>query len=173
MRRDKREYACETVQISSTGIVITCDVRLEIGEPIVAFFDLLGAVQGRVGRKVPGGYVLELETTDRRRAKLEAQVQEWAARLAFNAQKLRRHRRLTLKLNLDVDLGKGPVIVRCLNISVSGALLEMATWPPIGSTITVAGRPAKIVRHDARGIGVEFETQMPSLDWAEAAAASS
>ena len=170
MRQDKKEYACETVQIAAGGVVITADVRLEVGEPIVACFDLLGAVCGHIKRKVPGGYVLEFETTPRRRAKLDSLVQGLVARLAWNGQRLRRHRRLTLKLNLDVNLGGGPTTVRCLNISLSGALLETLQQTPVGTLITVADHPARVVRHDPRGLGVQFEPHLPSLDWAIKAA---
>jgi hypothetical protein len=47
MRADKQEYDCETVEVALGGLVITSDVRLEMGEPLIANFDLLGSVVGR------------------------------------------------------------------------------------------------------------------------------
>lgn len=166
MRRNKTEYACETLEVSNSGVVIVSDVRLEIGETVIAYLDLLGGVEAKVSRKVAGGYVLTINTTPRRRSKIASQVDELMVRLAGPGSRLRRHRRVVSNLSLNVDLGCGPSLVRCLNISVSGALLEHEHCPPIGLDVVVGGRKARVVRHEPRGFAVAFDEPLASLDQA-------
>lgn len=163
MRADKQEYDCETVEVALGGLVITSDVRLEMGEPLIANFDLLGSVVGRILRKVAGGYVLVLETTPKREDKLAKQLAELTKRLTTPDAQLRRHRRAPVNGIVDVDLGSGPVAFRCLNVSVSGALIQCEERPEVGTAVSFGGLPATVVRHDARGIAVTFGEHQPSL----------
>jgi len=169
MRRDKKEHVCETLEVSAGGVVIATDVRLEIGEPVVAYFDLLGGVAGRVVRKVAGGYVIAVDASPRRRAKLVAQVQDISARLNDPSQRLRRHRRVATNMCLEADVGDGPILVRCLNISVSGALIECMgdQLPEVDQAILVGGRHARVIRHELRGYAVAFDVPLASLGFAE------
>jgi hypothetical protein len=163
MRADKQEYDCETVEVALGGLVITADIRLEVGEPLIANFDLLGSVVGRILRKVAGGYVLVLETTPKREQKLAQQIAELSRRLTEPDGLLRRHRRAPVNGIVDVDFGGKSVSHRCLNISVSGALLASDDLPDLGVAVSFGGVPAKVVRHDLRGFAVAFDTLQPSL----------
>ncbi|MFZ4805946.1 MAG: PilZ domain-containing protein [Hyphomicrobiaceae bacterium] len=167
MRADKREYNCQTLELAVGGLVLATDCRLEIGESVVVYLDLLGGVDGRVSRKVAGGYVIAINATPRRRARLTAQIQELAARLALAGQHIRRNRRLMVSLGLEIDDGSGrPSIQRCLNISVTGALIEATEPPPIGTAIRIGGRGARVVRHEVRGYAITFDEPVATLDWA-------
>ncbi len=163
MRTDKQEYDCETLEVALGGLIITADVRLEVGEPLIANFDLLGSVVGRILRKVAGGYVLVLETTPKREKKLAQQLAEVTNRLTTPDAQLRRHRRAPVNGIVDVDLGSGPVAFRCLNVSVSGALIQCEERPEVGTPVSFGGLPATVVRHDVRGIAVNFGEDQPSL----------
>jgi len=43
-----------------------------------------------------------------------------------------------------------------LDVSISGASIQMEMRPVIGARLVVGRLPAKVVRHHDRGIGVEF-----------------
>jgi len=163
MRADKQEYDCETVEVALGGLVITADIRLEVGEPLIANFDLLGSVVGRILRKVAGGYVLVLDTTPKREQKLAQQIAELSRRLTEQDGRLRRHRRAPVNGMVDIDFGGKSVSYRCLNVSVSGALLECDDLPDLGVSVSFSGVPAKVVRHDIRGFAVAFDELQPSL----------
>lgn len=164
MRANKQEYSCETLEVATGGVVIATPVRLEIGEKVVAYLDLLGGLEAKVARKVVGGYVLSLIATPARKVRLAAQVRELEARLAAPGQQMRRHQRVLTNLCLDLEWRGARKLYRCLNISASGALIESEHLLPIGAEVAVGGLQAHVVRHEPRGFAVEFEEPLGSLD---------
>ena len=63
-----------------------------------------------------------------------------------------------------MTLAEGVTIaVQLLDVSMSGASIATTARPPIGLEVTIGKLQARVMRHHAEGIGVEFiDTQNPT-----------
>ncbi len=140
-------------------------VTVELGERIVAYFDVLGGVEGQVVRNFEGGFALEFTATRHRREKLAAQL-TWL----INANKVpgleqRRHERVIPKNAAStLKIGEAePVPVQVLDVSISGASVAIKNPPPVGTDVVLGKLRGRIVRHHDQGVGIEFlDIQAPT-----------
>jgi hypothetical protein len=158
MLSNKREYPCKLVDISVTGIAVNTSVDVGLGERIVAYFDHLGGLEGRVSRIFHGGFGVELIATDHKREKLASQIEWLAKRHELGDTQYRRHERISLgakttTLKLDEDIS---IQVNVIDVSMSGASVQTEARPKIGSEVMVGKLRAKVVRHHPEGLGLEF-----------------
>ena len=161
MRPDKQEFQCKLVDISVGGAAIHAQAEVDVGERIVATFDNIGAIEGYVVRTFAGGFAIELQATQYKRDKLAAQITWLMNRHELGeAAEVRRHERIAIantKSQATLKLDEGVVIpVNILDFSMSGASIATSARPPLGQEVTVGKIKAKVVRHHAEGIGVEF-----------------
>ena len=73
-RGRRREYACRTLNMSSSAIALAVPVMGNPGERVLAHIDDLGKLKGTVGRPLAGGFILDLTATDDERANLSAKI---------------------------------------------------------------------------------------------------
>jgi hypothetical protein len=156
----KQEFTCRLMDISVGGASLMCDTPPQIGEMVVVQFEEIGGLEGTVARAVPGGFAVQFSATHRRRQKLAAQITWLLNRHELAAADQRRpgHDRIALSpkpARLELQDGKA-LECNVIDVSISGASVEMAERPPIGSTLVLGRYPVKVVRHHSRGIGVEF-----------------
>jgi len=165
MRQNKEEHACRLKDISCGGAAVTTPVTVEPGERIVAYFEQIGGLEGIVVRVFDGGFAMELSVTQHKREKLAAQLASLSSRNGTNTHHQRRHPRYaadnTTTLRLDEDIS---IQVRVLDVSVSGASVETEARPMLGSEVVLGKLRAKVVRHHAEGLGLEFiDMQNPDV----------
>jgi hypothetical protein len=158
MRANKQEYPCKLIDISVGGVAMNSPVELEVGERIVTYFDHLGGLEGRVVRVFPGGFAIELTATQHKREKLAAQITWLMNRNDLDAASERRHERFATPNKLSsLNLGGGVALpAKILNLSVSGASVATDARPAIGTEVVIGRLRARVARHHAEGIGVEF-----------------
>lgn len=161
MRANKHEYACKLVDISVGGAAIHTPVEVEAGERIVATFDHIGAIEGRVVRIFVAGFGIELNATQYKRDKLAAQITWLMNRHELgDAAEVRRHERIAIansKQQTTLKLDEGVVVpVNILDFSMSGASIATNARPPLGKEVQVGKLKARVVRYHDEGIGVEF-----------------
>lgn len=70
MLPDKREYPCETIDISPDGLLLNAGICPYRGQRIIAYLEALGRVEGVVIRVVRSGFAMNIMATSRRREKL-------------------------------------------------------------------------------------------------------
>ncbi len=161
MREDKQEYTCRLNDISLGGASAFSDIIPNENERIVAQFEEIGVLEGHVVRRFSDGFAMEFTATHRRRQKLAAQLTWLLNRHELDAADQRRpgHDRIALiPKPVSIKMPDGNVYERnVLDVSISGASIQMELRPTIGSHIVVGRLPAKVVRHHDRGIGVEFQ----------------
>lgn len=157
MRQNKEDYPCRLKDISCSGAAIVTSVPVEVGERIVAYFEKIGGLEGNVVRTFGGGFAIELSVTQYKREKLAAQLEALSGRNGAAAAQQRRHPRYsadnTTTLRLDDDIS---IPVRVVDVSVSGAFVETEARPMIGSEVVLGKLRAKVVRHHADGLGLQF-----------------
>jgi PilZ domain len=158
MRETKQEYPCKLIDVSVGGAAMNAPTDVEIGERIVAYFDHLGGVEGKVVRVFEGGFAIELKATPYKREKLAAQITWLANRSQIDGLSERRHERFAAESKpSSLTLSGGAAVpVRIIDVSISGASVAIDTRPPIGSEVVLGRLRAKVVRHHAEGIGLEF-----------------
>ena len=160
MRASKNEYPCRLIDISVGGAAISSPVEVEPNEPIVAYFDHLGGLEGHVVRIMDESFAIEFNATVRKRQKLATQLTWLLNQELAETADLRRegHDRIKLQQQkLTINYGDGRVEeCNALDVSISGASIESTTKPLIGTQITVGKLRAEVKRHHSKGFGVAF-----------------
>ena len=158
MRANRQEYPAKLVDISVGGAAMMAGVEVDPGEHIVAYFDHIGGIEGRVARTFEGGFAIAISASQHKREKLAAQLTWLINRHEFPDHLERRHERhaldsLTASLRVGADV-VAPASVR--NVSISGALLTTEARPAIGTEAMLGKLRCRVVRHHADGVAVEF-----------------
>lgn len=158
MRENKQEFPCKLHDISVAGAAIMSPADPEIGERIVGYFDHIGGIEGVVARVFEGGFAIDLRATAHKREKLAQQLAWLTTRGSNHGATQRRHDRFavpskTATLQLEEGIA---VAVRVIDVSISGAAVETEARPAIGTEVILGKLRARVVRHHAQGLGLEF-----------------
>ena len=94
MRENKEEHPCKLVDVSAGGAAVMSPVTVPLGERVVAYFDHIGGIEGKVARVFEGGFAFKINATKHKREKLAAQL-TWLANRSELAVDGRRHDRIT------------------------------------------------------------------------------
>jgi PilZ domain len=158
MLENRREFPCQTVNISPGGVALIAPVPGVIGERVVAYLDQLGRIEGKIVRLLPNGFAVSLSATVRKRDKLASQLTWLANRQILGLPEDRRHDRIqprNPRTVITLDNGQ-QAIGRLLDVSTSGAGVSTELKLEMGQRIVVGRLPAKIVRVFDGGVAVEF-----------------
>jgi hypothetical protein len=160
MLSNRREYPCQVVDMSPGGVRLMVPVTGEVGERVVAYIDHIGRVEGEIARLTEGGFAMTLVATPRKRDKLAAQLTWLANRHELNLPEDRRHERIIPKTPFSqITLSDGRLYrCRIMDVSLSGAALDMDVRPAVGAEVQLGRMRARVVRHLETGIAVEFAT---------------
>ncbi len=158
MRENRREYPCESLDISPGAIAVRSYEPVFHGERIVFYMDQLGRFEGHIARVFEGGFAVEIAANREKRERL-ATILTWLInREALGLVDNRRHERMTPQYSYsEFTLPNGRVVrVNVLDISNNGASIAMGNRLPIGVEVALGGIPARVVRHHESGIAIEF-----------------
>ncbi len=161
MLEDRREFPCQTQNISPGSLALITPVVGRVGERVVAYVDHIGRIEGQIARVFDGGFAIAIHATPRKKDKLAAKLTWLANRHELNLPEDRRHDRITPTVaTTTVVLPDGREYpARIVDVSLSGLALSIDVKPPIGSPVTVGKIRARVVRHFDEGIAIEFATQ--------------
>jgi hypothetical protein len=159
MLESRREYPCQTVEMSPGDMTLFAPVKAQIGEKVVVYLDEIGRFAGVAMRQTDVGFALSMNLPPMKRDKLADQLTWFANRHAFNLPEDRRHERIVpLMQRTLVRLPEGhEIIAKIKDISLSGVGIETEARPYLGAKIIIGTTPAVVVRHFEGGIGAEFE----------------
>ncbi len=158
MLPDRREYPCQTVNMSPGGVLFTAPAKGAVGDRVIAYLEHIGRIEGEIARHVPDGFAMTIQATIRKRDKLAAQLTWLANRDILGLPEDRGHERIVPRqLTTIMRLQNGrELAVRLVDVSRSGAAISMENPLDIGTSV-VRGRTAgKVVRHFQGGVAVEF-----------------
>ncbi|MGU3420932.1 PilZ domain-containing protein [Methylobacterium sp. D54C] len=158
MLADRREYPCQTVDMSPGGVRLTCAVKGAVGERVVLYLEHIGRIEGVVARTCPDGFAVQLNATSRKRDKLASQLTWLANREMLGLPEGRSHERL-VPTNTAVVLrveGGREIRARLIDISMSGVAISCPVPLPLGAAVTVGSTPSRLVRYFEGGFGVQF-----------------
>ncbi|MCJ2143827.1 PilZ domain-containing protein [Methylobacterium sp. E-066] len=158
MLADRREYPCQTVDMSPGGVRLTCAVVGEIGERVVLYLEHIGRIEGVIARYSEGGFAVQLNATPRKRDKIASQLTWLANREILGLPEGRSHERLVptqTAVTLRVESGR-EIQARLIDISMSGVAIASSATLHLGASVTVGSTPGRLVRYFEGGFGVQF-----------------
>ena len=160
MLEDRREFPCQTQNMSPGSVALTTPIVGRVGERVVAYIDHIGRVEGQITRAYDGGFAMTIVATLRKKDKLAAKLTWLANRHELNLPEDRRHDRAAPNVSsVTVSLPDGREYrAKVMDMSFSGAALGMEVKPPIGSPLMIGKIRSSVVRHFDEGIAVEFGT---------------
>ena len=161
----RREFPCQVLEMSPGDALVIAPVAGEVGEKIVAYLDHIGRIEGTITEGVDGGFVLEISASARKRDKMAAQLTWLANKDILDLPEDRRHERVVPdNRHSTVVLDDGRRYnCKIIDISLSGAAIEIAVRPAMGTPLTLGRMRARVVRHFPDGIGVEFTSAQEML----------
>jgi hypothetical protein len=164
MLGDRREFPCQTIDVSPGSVALLAPARGALGERVIAYFDHLGRVEGRVARHLENGFAMTISAPVLKREKLADQLTWLANRHALGLPEDRRHERITPRATrtvLTMPDGREH-IAKIIDVSTSGVALAVDVTAPVGSPVTVGETMGRVVRVFDMGIAVEFSRLLPS-----------
>jgi hypothetical protein len=165
MLSNKSEFPCQIIEMSPGDAVIIAPVSGDAGERVVIYMDHIGRIEGPIIKNIDGGFEMTLSASARKRDKLAAQLTWLANKDELNLAEDRRHDRT------DPDIRHSKIVLddgrqyncKIVDISLSGAAIDMEVRPSVGTPVTLGRMRGRIVRHFEFGIGVEFTSAQKIL----------
>lgn len=158
MLSSRREYPCQTIDMSPGGLALIAPVPAAPGERVVAYLDHVGRVEGVMVRPIPNGFAMTVGATIRKRDKLAAQLTWLANRGMLGLPEDRRHDRVqprNPRAVITTEAGE-QFEVRIIDVSLSGAAVTTSLQLPLGSPVMLGRTAARVVRQFDKGLAVEF-----------------
>ena len=165
MLADRREFPCQVLEMSPGDAVVVAPVAGGVGERIIAYLDHIGRIEGQISGENEGGFVMEVAASPRKRDKMAAQLTWLANKDVLNLPEDRRHERVVPdNRHSTVVLDDGRRYnCKIIDISLSGAAIELAVRPAMGTPVTLGRMRARVVRHFTDGVAVEFAAAQEML----------
>jgi len=165
MLADRREFPCQVLEMSPGDAVVIAPVTGTAGEKVVVYLDHIGRIEGAITSEIEGGFVMDVAASPRKRDKMAAQLTWLANKDILNLPEDRRHERVVPdNRHSTVVLDDGRRYnCKITDISLSGAAIELAVRPAMGTPVTLGRMRARVVRHFPDGVAVEFASAQEML----------
>lgn len=158
MLEDRREFPCQTIDISVGGLALSAPVAGALGERVVAYFDALGRIEGIIVRSFEHGFAMTANLPPAKREKLVNQLTWLINRKTLGLPDDRRHERIVPReTSTMIRLAdKSIVPAKIVDISVSGVAVTCAKQSPMGAMVQIGRRRARVARTFDQGMALEF-----------------
>ncbi len=168
MLENRNEFPCQVQNMSPGSASLTTPNLGDVGEKVIAYIDHIGRLEGNITRTFAGGFAMSVKATEKKRDKMSAMLTWLANRHELNLAEDRRHERIVPAVkSSQIKLEDGRTYpVKIIDLSLSGAALEIDVRPAIGTLLWLGTMRGRVVRNFDNGIALEFATlQSPnSLD---------
>ena len=158
MLEDRTEHPCQVIDMSPGNVAFRAERNGQPGETVIAYIDHIGRVEGVVTRTLQDGFAMTVLASERKKDKLAAQLTWLANKHELDLPEDRRHERVAPRNPLSIlQLGDGRQYqCRIIDLSLSGAAVELDVRPAIGVQITLGTMRGQVVRHFEDGVAIEF-----------------
>jgi hypothetical protein len=166
MLADRREFPCQILEMSPGDAKVIAPVSGTVGEKVIAYLDSIGRIEGSITELIDGGFMMEVIASTRKRDKMAAQLTWLANKDILNLPEDRRHERVVPdNRHSTVVLDDGRRYnCKIIDISLSGAAIELAVRPAMGTPVTLGRMRARVIRHFQDGVAVEFASAQEMLN---------
>ncbi len=161
-RRDAGEplpvLACRLCSISTRQAVVIGPVVGDLNEQVTVNFDTFGMLQGRVTRRLPSGFVMDLSLSDAERDKLGAKIIWQRSHVHHSAPDKREHKRILPRDPRTVITLADGTSIPCfvIDISQSGVAVSAGISPGLGTPMAVGKLVGRVVRILDVGFALQF-----------------
>lgn len=158
MLEDRREFACQIVDMSPGGAAVMIPAVARVGERVVAYMDHVGRIEGKVVRLLDGGFAMSLTISERKRDKLANQLTWLANRHILNLPEDRRHERFSPRNPFSKLVLTDGTEFKCriIDVSPSGAAVHVDRRLEIGTPVILGVMRGRVVRNFEEGVAIEF-----------------
>ena len=158
MLEDRSEHPCQVIDMSPGDVALRANRLGELGEKVIVYLDHIGRVEGVVTRLFSDGFAMTILASERKRDKLAAQLTWLANRHELDLPEDRRHERITPRNPLSILRLDDGQEYRCriIDLSLSGAAVEIEAKPAIGTAVMLGTMRGRVVRHFEDGVAIEF-----------------
>lgn len=158
MLEDRTEHACQVVDMSPGNVALRTDRIGQPGEKVIAYLDHIGRIEGVITRRLQDGFAMTVIASERKKEKLAAQLTWLANKHELDLPEDRRHERIAPRNPMSVlQLMDGRQYqCRIIDLSLSGAAIEIDVKPAIGVQVILGTMRGQIVRHFEDGVALEF-----------------
>lgn len=165
MLADRREFPCQVLEMSPGDALVIAPVSGVVGEKVIAYIDHIGRIEGTIIESEDGGFRMDVVASPRKRDKMAAQLTWLANKDLLNLPEDRRHERVVPdNRHSTVVLDDGRRYnCKIIDISLSGAAIELAVRPAMGTPVTLGRMRARVVRHFPDGVAVEFASSQEMI----------
>lgn len=165
MLADRREFPCQVLEMSPGDALVIAPVAGGAGEKVIAYIDHIGRIEGTILSQMEGGFLMDVAASPRKRDKMAAQLTWLANKDVLNLPEDRRHERVVPDIrHSTVVLDDGRRYnCKIIDISLSGAAIELDVRPAMGTPVTLGRMRARVVRHFQNGVAVEFASAQEML----------
>ncbi len=158
------ECAAEVLNISAAGAMLRAKFPPAFGQTIVLYIDQIGRVEAKVVRSSNSSFAV---TYPKRRAK-QAKIADNLTSALNNKRRggdRRNNPRIPQGAPATVRLEDGRE-AKCsiMDISLTGASLDISPRPPLGTHLILGRMTAKVVRRHDKGVGVVFTGSAERMD---------
>lgn len=158
MLEDRSEHPCQIVEMSPGDAAVVAERTGHVGERVIAYIDHIGRIEGTISRTFDRGFALALVASERKKDKLAAQLTWLANKHELDLPEDRRHERIAPRNPITLLVLPDGRQYRCriIDLSLSGAAVEIEVKPAIGTPITLGTMRGSVVRHLEDGVAIEF-----------------
>lgn len=150
------ERPCLVTNVSAGGALLRAAAPPKEGENVVLYIDDVGRFEGRVIRSVGSEFAVDYRGR-RSKSKRTADALTVVLNHKPRASDRRASPRIKTEARAVVRLEDGEMVpCSILDISLTGAAIEIHPRPPLGSIVTLGKMQAKVVRRHEKGVGVVF-----------------
>ena len=167
MLADRREFPCQTINLSPGGVALFAPVKGSLGERVVVYLDQLGRIEGKIVRQLENGFALQTNMPLLKRDKLAEQLTWLANRHDLGMKEDRRHERINpsqTRSTLRVADGR-EYHVKIIDVSTSGCAITCDARLEIGALVTIGQSPGHVVRIFPTGVAIEFNRVIPAQNF--------
>ncbi len=151
-------YACRLCSISTRVAVAVGPVTGKEGEAVTALFDEFGILRGKISRKLPSGFAMDLTLTDAERNKLGGKIVWQKKKVHEQVPDKREHKRILPRDPRTVlTLADGKQIpCFVIDISQSGIAVSAEISPGLGTPMAIGKLVGRVVRHLEVGFALQY-----------------
>ncbi len=153
-------YQGHIVNISPGDVALKCKSTVLIGDTAVIYVRDIDILPGRIIRHLPDGFVLSLMLSKTHQEKLTeklfTQTNSGYQDTIDERRATPRHKKRDERSICRLADGSA-LFVKVIDISVTGAAVDAARKPEVGTTIRLAQRNGVVIRHTPRGFAISFD----------------
>jgi len=155
---ERREFPCRIVNLTCHALGLVTPVIGEIGERVIVYIDEFGKFEGRIMRKLDGGFVMELVMPRSERLSLAAKIEWFDKHKNFDVVDHRKHARIIPRNPYSTLVLACGTTTECLvrDLSATGVAVHADLIPDIGTPVAVGKVIGRVVRQFGDGFAVQF-----------------